>query len=198
MDMIRAKNGVGAIELDSKPYIDWQKATNKNELMVEVFKDEIFFEELSAHWNNLKQRTDSLMSMPYEWAYNWWKHYRKNKKRTLFLITVWDGTRLVAIAPLYKDFFNFGELKPEPCLRIIGSRGGYSSDVDYLDGYNIIDFLDFLVDASYKELVTDKFSDVFTPDFLKLAVLDFNQVNKGSYLKRHLYPILEENHFLIK
>ncbi len=163
--------------------LNWREATVKDELMVEVFTSEDLFEDLSMYWKELQQRVDAKVFMSYEWASNWWKHFGNNKQRSLFIVTVWDGTKLVAVAPFYKGYSAFGSIKLETRLQIIGSGGSQNEQLGYLDDYSISDFLDFVVDPSYKQPVADLFAeDIMTHSFLGVDVIKLHQVGYDSFI----------------
>lgn len=172
--------------------LEWTEVTGKEELMVEVFTSEHLFEDLSLYWKKLQQRTDSSIYTTYEWAYHWWKHFGKNKQRSLFIVTVWDGTRLVAVAPLYKGYSTFGSLKLETRLQIIGSGGSRNEQLGYLKNDSISDSLDFLVDPLFSVPVADLLAeDVMTHSFLGVDIIKLQQIGNDSFIKNYLMPKLQ-------
>lgn len=173
--------------------LKWTEVTNKEELMVEVFTSEKMFEDLSMYWNDLAKRADCKVYMSFEWAYNWWQHFGKNKQRSLFIITIWDGTKLVGVAPCYKGYSKFGSLKLETRLQIIGSGGSPNEQLGYLDDYGISDFLDFVVDRDYRSVIAKYLvEDMLTPEFLGVDVIKLHQAGDDSFIMNYLLPRLEE------
>lgn len=172
--------------------LKWTEVTGKEELMVEVFTSEQLFEDLSMYWKRLQERTDSAIYMSYEWVYHWWKHFGKNKQRSLFIVTVWDGTKLIAVAPFYKGYSAFGSLKLETRLQIIGSGGSRNEQLGYLRENGISDCVDFLVDPSYSDPVANLLAeDILTHSFLGVDVIKFNQAGDDSFIMSYLLPRLQ-------
>jgi CelD/BcsL family acetyltransferase involved in cellulose biosynthesis len=94
--------------------------------MVDVIDDFGRFTELAPQWNELLQ--DSAADCPFltaEWLGAWWKHLSSNGR--LRLVTVRDGSRLIAIAPL---MVTGGPLGMFSRLEFLGT--GHAGS-DYLD-----------------------------------------------------------------
>lgn len=181
---------------DRQAKLEWDKVEDKDELMVEIFTSEELFEELSMYWQDLEERADTSVYMSFEWAYNWWQHFGKHKQRSLFLITIWDGTMLVGLAPFYKGYSTFGSVTLERRLQIIGSGGSPNEQYGYMDDYGISDFLDIIVDRCYIDTVTEKLLDILTFGFLEVDKVAFHQVREDSYIKSHLFPkLMEEKNY---
>lgn len=177
---------------DKMSNLKWTKTTNKDELLVQVFSSEELFEDLEIYWKDLEKRADCKVCSSYDWSYTWWQHYGKNEQRSLFIVTLWDGTKLVAIAPFYKGHSTFGQLTLETRLQLIGSGGSPNEQVGYTDDYGISDFLDFIVDDDYADVVAGRFADLFTADFLEADVVRLHQASDESFIMTHLYPLLKQ------
>ncbi len=69
------------------------------------------FEKLSSVWNDLLEGTSSNhLFLTWEWLYPWAKHYLDDDR--LFILLVYEGDRLVGIAPLYiRKETHFGLLR---------------------------------------------------------------------------------------
>ena len=53
---------------------------------------------LSAEWNRLLEGSCSdTIFLTWEWCEAWWKAYGND--RSLFVLTAWEGSELVGIAP---------------------------------------------------------------------------------------------------
>lgn len=164
----------------------------RDELMVEIFTTEKLLEDLSIYWKELEKRADSKIYMSYEWAYNWWVHYGNNKQRSLFIITIWDGTKLVGLAPFYKGYSQFGSVTLERRLQLIGSGGSPNEQLGYLDDHGISNSLDLLVDKSYRDSVADLLAEeIMTYRFLGIDVLKFFRAGDDSFIMNYLYPRLQ-------
>ncbi len=167
------------------------KTTNGG-LMVEVFDDEESFEDLSMYWKDLAMRTGATIYMSHEWAKSWWKHFGKNAKRSLFILTIWDGMKLVGLAPFYKGYSSIGSRVVESRLQLIGSGGSPNEQFGYLDDYGISDFLDILVDDEYLEKVNGLLIRIIDSDYLEVDKINFHQARDDSFVMNHLYPGLQE------
>lgn len=85
-------------------------------------------QHLAADWNHLLAESSSdTIFLTWEWCEAWWKAYGSG--RSLFVLTAWDNSELVGVAPFYADYKRnwHGSWKR---LRIIGDGSG---DSDYLD-----------------------------------------------------------------
>ncbi|MCA1798677.1 MAG: GNAT family N-acetyltransferase [Xanthomonadaceae bacterium] len=95
----------------------------------ELITDEARFATMGDEWNELLAASASdVPFLTWEWLYTWWKHLRED--RTLHIVTVRDGERLIAIAPLALRPPRLGRLQPHRVLEFLGS-GLVGSD--YLD-----------------------------------------------------------------
>jgi hypothetical protein len=171
--------------------LKWTKVTDKDDLMVEVFTSEKLFEDLSIYWKELEKRADSTIYMSYDWVYNWWQHFGKNEQRSLYLITFWDGTKLVGVAPFYMGYSKFGSVILERRLQLIGSGGSTNEQLGYRNDYGIGP-LDIIVDRSYSTPIADMLAkDILTYKFLGADVLKFPRARDDSYIMNYLYPRLQ-------
>lgn len=178
---------------DNESTLMWKQTTNDSRLMAEVLTSERKFKDLKPHWDDLAERADSKIYISYDWALNWWNHFGRNKHRSLYLITIWDGTKLIALAPLYKGYSIIGNIILEQRLQIIGSGGSPNEQIGYTDDYGISDFLDFLVDKNYSEEVAGLLPGLLTAQQLNADVLTFHQASDESFIMKHLYPKLRQN-----
>jgi CelD/BcsL family acetyltransferase involved in cellulose biosynthesis len=99
------------------------------EVRAEMISDPATFAALREEWTELLQDSASDgFFLTWEWLHSWWKHLAE--KRSLFLITVRAGTKLVAVAPFAlrpgAPWLN----PPVRCLEMLGSGIAGS---DYLD-----------------------------------------------------------------
>lgn len=190
MEVIRFRDETISGEQESS--LKWSQLVDKDELMVEVFTSEELFEDLSIYWKDLEKRALSPVFVSYDWAYTWWKHFGRNKQRSLFIITVWDGTKLIGLAPFYKGYSTFASKVIEKRLQLIGSGGSQNEQYGHNSDLGIGNALDILVDHSYTDIVAAKLLDVFTPEFLEADVITLNKVHDDSFIKKNLFPLLEE------
>lgn len=176
---------------DKATTLKWSRITDKDELLIEIFTSEELFEDLATYWRDLEKRSFSKVCMSFDWIYNWWQRFGKNEQRSLYIITFWDGTKLVGLAPLYKGYSKFSGSTLEIRLQLIGSGGSPNEQIGYTNDNGISNFLDILVDNSYADVVADRLKEVLTPEFLGVDVVKFHHVSDTSFVMNHLYPRLD-------
>ncbi|MEX0721756.1 MAG: GNAT family N-acetyltransferase [Balneolaceae bacterium] len=168
------------------------EASAGNKLSHEIIDSEEQFKSLAINWRDLAKRAGATIFMTHEWALTWWKHFGRNKRRSLLIVTIWDEEKLVALAPFFKGFSSLGGLEIEKRLQIIGSGGSPNEQIGYKDDYGISDFLDILVDDNYTETVTEILSEIITSNRLEVDTITFHQTRNDSYIIQHLYPRLQK------
>ena len=103
--------------------------------------------QLSADWNRLlSQSSSDTIFLTWEWVEAWWNTYSRG--RSPFVLSAWEGSELVGIAPLYSDTSRQWSRRWTH-LRLIGDD---SADSDYLDCFTkrgqereiMAEFLEFL------------------------------------------------------
>lgn len=101
---------------------------------IDVVDDASAFAELRDEWNELlaSSRSDCLF-LTWEWLHTWWVHLGQGKR--LFIVTVRDGSGLVALAPLTMTRSWIGPIGV-PVLELAGT-GSIGSD-----------YLDFIADSA--------------------------------------------------
>lgn len=104
-------------------------ASGLGTLAVETVSDSREFERLGPDWSELLQASERACPfLSWEWQYSWWKHLAG--RRTLNLLTVRRGGRLLAIAPLARRPPQRRRLLPFSALEFLGTGAAGS---DYLD-----------------------------------------------------------------
>ncbi len=84
------------------------------------------FRALREQWNELLQSSAcNTLFLTWEWQYTWWEHLAEG--RSLFILTVRDGERLIALAPLALRPANYSRMVPFRVLELIGT-GSVGSD----------------------------------------------------------------------
>lgn len=115
--------------------------------VIEVIDDERGFAALCPEWTQLltSSRADCLF-LTWEWLHTWWSHLGEG--RSLFIVTVRHGGKLIALAPL-----TISRVWPRTCEFLgIGSVGSDYLDVIVDSGYEgtAVDVLgEFLVDCGF-------------------------------------------------
>ncbi len=168
------------------------KKNESNDLFVVLFDKVEYFEQLKKHWQDLAKRADMTIYMSYEWSYLWWKYFGQNEQRTLSLVTIWDGTKLVGIAPFYIGTSSVGSLTIGRRLQLIGSGGSPNEQLGYKDDYGISDFLDVIVDPDYSSEVAGLLATILKSNHLNVTYVSFSQSRDDSFVLNYLYPALEK------
>lgn len=171
--------------------LKWDHITDKDELLIEIITSEELFEDLATYWKDLESRSNNKISMSFDWVYSWWQHFGTNKQRSLYIITLWDGTKLVGLAPFYKGYMQFSGSTLEIRLQLIGSGGSRNEQIGYTKDNGFNNFLDIIVDNSYADVVAKRMEEILTPEFIGVDVVNFHQVSDTSFVMNHLYPRLE-------
>lgn len=162
-------------------------------LKIDIYREEMVFDSLKNHWNALAARTGATIYMSYDWAKTWWDYYGSKPGRTLFFVTIWRGSKLVALAPFYKEVSRIGNREIESRIRLLGSGGSPSVGLGFKDDYGISDFLDILVDPDYKEPVAEKLVKIIESSYFDADQLSFDQARDDSFVITELYPKLKES-----
>lgn len=159
--------------------------TEKPELIVEVFKDKELFKELSSYWKVLEKGDNGRMESSYEGFYNWWKYNGNKANQSLFIITIWDGTKLVAVVPFYKEYPTTGCLPQKTSLHIIGSNGNKEKVGNLIESTpNII------VDSEYTPAIIECLTKTLTAEITDLDTITFYREGNNSLVVNYLYPKL--------
>jgi hypothetical protein len=161
------------------------KTTNKPELIVEVFKSNELFKELSSYWKALEKRDNGGMEPSYEGFYNWWKCNGDKANQSLFIITIWDGTKLVAVVPFYKESSTTGCLPQKTSLHIIGSNGNKEKV-----GNLIKTTPNIIVDGKYTPSIIECLTETLIAEIPGLDTITFYREGNNSLVVNYLYPKL--------
>lgn len=163
----------------------WQKTTNKNELLILILKSQKEFAALEIHWNKLHARALQF-GTSFQQAYNRWQLIKKGH-HDLFIITIWDGTMLIGVAPLYRK-------KIDSTASVVSLRGMQNSPRNKPGGfcaktekYSICDFSDIMVDNSYLNIFAERLID---PSCLNSKLLELEYSDR--YANEYLYPRLQK------
>ncbi|MGM0588470.1 MAG: GNAT family N-acetyltransferase [Bacteroidota bacterium] len=161
-------------------------------LTMEIYRNDLVFEILRTHWVDLAERSNVTIYLSYEWAKSWWDHYGKHKNRNLFVITLWSGPKLVALAPMYEERSRMGSKVIEHRMRFIGSGGSQNATLGFKDDYGISDFLDVLVDPDYTQQVAKQMARLLNSDYVEADRIFFDQARDDSFVINSLYPTLKQ------
>lgn len=163
------------------------------DLTLRIHTDESVFSTLDKEWEELARLSNQMICMSPEWAASWWKHFGRHKNRSLFIVTVYDNLRLVAIFPLFKGITKVGGITIQQRMQIIGSGGSPNEQLGFSDDYGISDFLDLIVDPEYSTRTADFFVKLLTmPEFADHQIT-FHQARDDSYIMQTIYPLLKKS-----
>ena len=99
------------------------------DLRVEVLGDPEALDGIEPDWNELLRTSDATVFQSFEWQRTWWRHFGERRRGArLHVLTIRDGSTLVAVAPLWLERSRLLGLAPVRRLRWIGC-----GDSDYLD-----------------------------------------------------------------
>lgn len=132
------------------------------------------FRGLKEGWNTLldKSRDRDNIFRTWEWQYNWWEVYGKDK--SLFVLAVKNEKgALVGIAPLYKEVNRlFGLFKVKE-IRLLGS------------GEVCSDHLDYILEKEYEHQAIE-------------AIFNYLSENRQEWDVIHLEALSKENNILLE
>ncbi len=175
-------NGISATQLAVKPALD-----------IRVHKERTALDDLYVEWESLAEKSKQTLCMSPDWVGSWWKHFGSdNKNRSLYIFTVYDEHKLVAIFPFYQGVTRIAGVTVERRLQLLGSGGSPNERFGFSDDYGISDFLDLIVDPEYNEEVAELFVSMLDSTELSSYHITFHQVRDDSFIKRYLYPRLEK------
>ena len=98
------------------------------DLRVEVIGDPVALDAIEHDWNELLRTSDATVFQSFEWQRTWWRHFGERRRGArLHVVTIRDGSTLVAVAPLWLETSRLLGLAPVRRLRWIGC-----GDSDYL------------------------------------------------------------------
>jgi CelD/BcsL family acetyltransferase involved in cellulose biosynthesis len=99
------------------------------DLRVEVLRDPEALDAIEHDWNELLRTSDATVFQSFEWQRTWWRHFGERRRDArLHVLTIRDGSALVAVAPLWIETSRLLGIVPSRRLLYVG-RG----DSDYLD-----------------------------------------------------------------
>ena len=167
---------------------------NRNQsLTLKIHTDESAFLKLDKEWAKLAQLSNQMICMSPEWSTSWWKHFGRHKDRSLFIVTVYNKHKLVAIFPLFKGITKVGGITIQRRIQLIGSGGSPNEQLGFTDDYGISDFLDFIVDPEYSAPVSNLFFRLLSsPEFAEHQIT-FHQVRDDSFIMKFIYPLLKNS-----
>ena len=148
----------------------WQKETNKDELLILILKSGEEFAALETHWNALQKRALQF-GTPFHQAFKQWKLVNREGQHDLFVITIWDGTLLIGVAPLYLNYFKLNN-SVVSFKNMIPPSNQYSVFIPKIKQYRISNFSTITVDSSYLNIFAERLIDVIEPACLYTNLLE--------------------------
>src|SRR5690625_2497024 len=139
-------------------------------------------EAMRDEWDDLLRHSNSdNIFLTWEWACTWWRYL--SARRKLSVLTVWDGSRLVAIAPLALEPTKTRRLRPFRCMEFIG-MGTVSTD-----------YTDLIVRTGKENVALEALTGYLDQDRI---MLDLKGVRKGSKTTPALASRLSQNGWEIR
>lgn len=167
----------------------WEKAADKDELITLVLRSDTEFKALEYHWKELYKKALKC-GASFHQAYNQWKLIAKEGQHDLLIITIWDGTLLIGVAPLYKKHFS-------STASALSSRQNTSNSAPLISALitdknysGIMDFSPITVDSSYPDLFAERLVDMLNSSFLGANLLELKK--SDNYAHSYLYPKLQK------
>lgn len=160
-------------------------------LLLNIHTDDSAFETLYSDWSKLAHQSNQLICMSPDWAASWWKYFGKHENRSLYIITMYDNEKLLAIFPFYKGVSKIGDLILHERLHLIGSGGSPNEMLGFADDYGISDFLDLIVHPDYKARIAGAFLKMLDSPELSRLQITFNQTREDGFIMQNLYPLLK-------
>ncbi len=145
---------------------------------------------LTEQWSDLCVRSDSNIYLSPMWIQAWWTHFGKHPSRRIYMVSFWNDSQLVGLAPLFKGTTRIGSHLIETRLRIMGTGGSPNETIGYADDYGISDFLDVLVDRDHEEAVATFFAEFLKTELASIDSILFQQVGDESFILRRLMPAM--------
>ncbi len=162
-----------------------------SDLTVKVRTEQKDLDSLEAEWRNLTYKADQLLCMSFTWVSCWWKHFGRHPNRSLYLVTIYDDSRLVAIFPFFKGSTVVGKFIIQDRLQLLGSGGSPNEQLGFNDDYGISDFLDLIVDPEYNDAIAKVFVSQLDGAVFQGNQITFHQVRDDSFIMKHVYPLLK-------
>ncbi len=162
------------------------------ELTLHIHRDASAFSTLDMEWTKLARLSNQMICMSSGWAASWWKHFGQHEMRSLFIVTVYDNHKLVAILPFYKGITKLGGITIQRRLQLIGSGGSPNEQFGFSDDYGISDFLDLIVDPEYSTRIADLFVKLLASPEISDHQITFHQARDDSYIMQTIYPLLKK------
>lgn len=134
--------------------------------IVEV-RDDTLFHAMRPEWDGLIGRSETAsIFQTWEWTSSYWRHFGNNQQ--LALLGVYDGQRLVGLAPL-----KIGSVHGLPFrrVRLIGSRAS--------------DYLDMIIDTEMREEALAAIFSWLKRNEHRWDVIDLEKMPENSFVLEH-------------
>ena len=166
----------------------WQKETDKDELLILILKSGEEFAALETHWNALQKRALQF-GTPFQQAFNQWKLVTREGQHDLFIITIWDGTLLIGVAPLYLNYFRLNN-SVVSSKKLSHPSNEFSAFIPKIKQYRISNFSSITVDNSYLNIFAEGFMDVIESAYLYRDLLELKRSDR--YANEYLCSDLQK------
>jgi CelD/BcsL family acetyltransferase involved in cellulose biosynthesis len=149
-------------------------------LSVSVVSNVNHFDDLREEWSSLVERAHVTIFQTFEWQRTWWKHY-STKRFSLHIIVIRNGSRIVAIAPLYIEKAHAMGIISVRKLTFIGS--------------GITDYLDFIIEPEWEERCITEIAQELARSTSRIDTIHLLDIPERSTNHRLLYEALSTRGF---
>ena len=139
------------------------------------------FQGLKEDWKYLHSQSGSFLFLDWLWMFSWWKNYYQfYKSASLFILTVYDNSKCVAIAPFFIEPVFFLGIRYR-VLRFLASKKESLG-------------LDILLDKAYEEQIINELADFLFKNKNKWDYAMISSVEPDSFIRK----FAEKNNFIFK
>lgn len=144
-------------------------------LRIELINSKDAFEQLEADWNGLYEKSDHCtVFSSWDWMYTWWDVFGEEPIRELYILCVYDGEKLLGIAPFQIE-------KKFPIALIVGRKLQFIGAGEANEDSILSEFGDLIISNERQKEVCDLFNHyLFTNDDWDYA--DFNYLLESSLI----------------
>ncbi len=158
-------------------------------IKLKIISDIKGFEELQEGWIELAEKSETHIFQTYEWNHVWWEHFGATKK--LHIVAVYEGERVIGIAPLFEDDIVLLGRKVYSCLRFMGSYVTQPNGIPLYGEISYSDYLDFIIrpkhELSFYESIVAHFVTIAN-DFDEIILDDLSE---NSLTNSEIIPHLD-------
>ena len=156
---------------------------------IQLLETEEDFEKIRTEWDDLLENSNNnSVFLTWEWLYNWWIHFKGDKKLFILLVKSESAEKIVGIAPFYIQksvLFSFSKVKK---IKFLGSEQVAS------------DFLDFIAHAGLEDEILSAIYGYLDENNHLWDIIEITDIEEDSasldFFKRKvngMYKIIESD-----